>query len=97
MPKRPDMSRIEKLFLAGNSFYLSRQQYISYTGADIPQNKSYTQAKSAIAFFIALLFVIPFIVCIVLNKSFFFKTVYRISQKKQYSKFSVDRIIGEQL
>ncbi|MBR1624334.1 MAG: hypothetical protein IJ676_01185 [Clostridia bacterium] len=49
MPKRPDMSRIEKLFLAGNSFYLSRQQYISYTGADIPQNKSYTQAKSAIA------------------------------------------------
>lgn len=49
MSKHPDLSKIEKMFLEGNNFHLSRQQYINYTGIDIPQNKSYTQTKSAIA------------------------------------------------
>ena len=49
MAKRPNLSKVELLFKEGRSFKLSREQYIEKTGADIPQEKSYTENKSAIA------------------------------------------------
>ncbi|MDO4459050.1 MAG: hypothetical protein Q4C42_03050 [Clostridia bacterium] len=46
---RPKLDKIVNLFDNGKDFEMTRSQYISYTGADIPQNKRYTEEKSAIA------------------------------------------------
>lgn len=49
MSKRPKLETIVLQFEKGEDFVLSRQEYITKTGADIPQNISYTKKKSAIA------------------------------------------------
>ena len=46
---KPKYDRIISKFEAGENFTLTRQQYLNYTGADIPQSKSYTENKSGIA------------------------------------------------
>ena len=49
MAQKPNLSTIIERLSTGNDFQLTRQQYISETGADIPQNKTYTKTKSAVA------------------------------------------------
>ena len=47
--RRPKLDKIKGKLLLGNDFVLSREQYIKLTGTDIPQSKSYTENKSAVA------------------------------------------------
>ena len=49
MGRQPKLDSIEKKLSKGKDFVLTRQQYINATGTDIPQEKSYTERKSAIA------------------------------------------------
>ncbi len=49
MGKRPNLSGMKKYFVKGNDFCINRDQYIKITGIDIPQGKSYTENKSAVA------------------------------------------------
>ncbi len=46
---KPNLEQIETRLNVGKEFYLTRQEYIKLTGADIPQNKYYTETKSAVA------------------------------------------------
>lgn len=46
---RPKLTRIEEEMKKGKDFFLTRSQYITLTGADIPQKKSYTEKNSAVA------------------------------------------------
>ena len=47
--KHPDLTQIIKKMQEGKNFELTRGQYLKYTGRDIPQNKSYTEHRSAVA------------------------------------------------
>lgn len=47
--KKPKLDKITDLFKSGQDFELSRSEYIKLTGADIPQSKSYTEKRSAVA------------------------------------------------
>ena len=47
--KKPKLEKIEELLKQGKNFSLTRERYISLTGMDIPQSKSYTENKSAVA------------------------------------------------
>ena len=47
--KHPKLDKIEDKLLTGNDFVLSRAQYIRLTGIDIPEDKSYTEKRSAVA------------------------------------------------
>ena len=47
--KKPKMDEIVKKLETGLNFSVNRAEYISITGVDIPQNKSYTEKKSAVA------------------------------------------------
>ena len=49
MAKNPNLDSISKRMEKGESFTFTRAQYIRETGADIPQNKSYTEKRSAVA------------------------------------------------
>ena len=49
MSKRPVLDGIKKRMTKGKDFQLTRTQYIQSTGIDIPQDKSYTEKRSAIA------------------------------------------------
>lgn len=49
MSKKPNTNKIKKILQRGVNFKLSREEYIKLTGADIPQNKNYTERKSAVA------------------------------------------------
>lgn len=49
MPRHPKLEEIIKRMLKGNDFQLTRTQYIQSTGVDIPQVKSYTEKRSAVA------------------------------------------------
>jgi len=49
MGRRPKMSAIEKRLEEGKDFVINRNEYISLTGIDIPQNPYYTAKKSAVA------------------------------------------------
>ncbi len=46
---KPKLEKIVDMFQLGENFSITREQYIYLTGADIPQSKSYTESKSAIA------------------------------------------------
>ena len=45
----PRLEKIVELLKNGEEFALNRQQYIELTGTDIPQDKYYTEKKSAVA------------------------------------------------
>ncbi|MCR5796950.1 MAG: hypothetical protein K6G63_03425 [Eubacterium sp.] len=47
--KKPDLSKLISKMKKGSDFTITRSQYIAWTGIDIPQSKSYTEKKSAIA------------------------------------------------
>lgn len=49
MSKHPILEGIKKRMAKGKDFQLTRTKYIQLTGVDIPQDKSYTKRKSAIA------------------------------------------------
>ena len=49
MSKRPNLDNIKLMFEEGENFSLNRSKYINLTGVDIPQNKSYTEKRSAVA------------------------------------------------
>ena len=49
MSKRPELNGIKKRMDKGKDFQLTRTQYIQLTGIDIPQDKSYTERRSAVA------------------------------------------------
>ncbi len=49
MGKRPKLEGILRRMKKGLDFELTRSMYIKLTGVDIPQDKSYTERKSAIA------------------------------------------------
>lgn len=49
MPRHPKLGGLIKRMLKGNDFQLTRTQYIQSTGVDIPQDKSYTEKRSAVA------------------------------------------------
>lgn len=49
MGKRPDLDKIISKMEKGNNFRLTRGQYLDLTGADIPQSRSYTEKRSAVA------------------------------------------------
>lgn len=46
---KPKFDKIIEMLSKGENFSLSRAQYIKYTGTDLPQCKSYTEKKSAVA------------------------------------------------
>ena len=47
--RKPDLRKIDNLFSKGKDFTLTRNRYLSLTGADTPQDMYYTKNKSAIA------------------------------------------------
>jgi len=47
--KPPNLNKIDKMFEKGKNFTLSREKYISLTGADTPQDIYYLRTRSAIA------------------------------------------------
>lgn len=47
--KKPNLDKIIDKLKKDKNFSLSREQYLSYTGADVPQQKWYTENKSAVA------------------------------------------------
>lgn len=49
MARHPILDGIKKRMAKGKDFQLTRTQYIQLTGVDIPQDKSYTERRSAIA------------------------------------------------
>ncbi len=49
MSRKPILTGFEDKFASGKDFSITRSEYIRLTGADIPQDKSYTCKKSAIA------------------------------------------------
>lgn len=49
MSNRPELNGIKKRMDKGKDFQLTRTQYIQLTGIDIPQDKSYTERRSAVA------------------------------------------------
>lgn len=49
MGRRPKLETIIKRFEKGENFTLTRKEYIKNTGADIPQDQTYTKSKSAVA------------------------------------------------
>ena len=49
MSKHPKLDEIKKRMQKGKDFQLTRTQYIQSTGVDIPQDKSYTEKRSAVA------------------------------------------------
>ena len=49
MGKRPKLDKIILKMERGNDFVLSRNQYLNLTGVDTPQDKSYTERRSAVA------------------------------------------------
>lgn len=46
---KPKLEDIENKLSEGKNFDLSRKQYYLLTGLDIPQSKSYTEKRSAVA------------------------------------------------
>jgi len=46
---KPKLDIIKEKIMNGKDFELTRAQYYSLTGADIPQNKNYTEKRSAVA------------------------------------------------
>lgn len=49
MSKNPDLTEIEKQMEKGETFELTTEQYLLSTGINLPQNKSYTENRSAVA------------------------------------------------
>ena len=49
MSRHPKLEGIKKRLAKGKDFQMTRTQYIQSTGIDIPQDKSYTERRSAIA------------------------------------------------
>lgn len=49
MAKKPILDGIISEMKKGKDFTLTRSQYLSLTGTDIPQDKSYTEKRSAVA------------------------------------------------
>ncbi len=49
MSRHPKLEEIKKRMAKCKDFQLTRTQYIKLTGIDIPQNKTYTETRSAIA------------------------------------------------
>ena len=49
MSTRPNLIQIEKRMQNGKNFTLTRADYIKLTGVDIPQDKYYTERRSAVA------------------------------------------------
>ena len=47
--KKPKMDAVVEKLKTGANFSINRSEYISMTGVDIPQSKSYTEKKSALA------------------------------------------------
>ncbi len=47
--KKPKLGEIEKIFKRGENFEIARSKYITLTGVDIPQEKSYTEKHSAVS------------------------------------------------
>lgn len=46
---QPKLDLIVRRLDTGEEFSITRQEYIKLTGADIPQNKNYTEKNSAVA------------------------------------------------
>lgn len=44
-----NFAKLSNKFNSGKDFILTRQQYINAVGKDIPQDKRYTETKSAIS------------------------------------------------
>ncbi len=49
MGRRPNLNGIKSKLEKGNEFKMTRAQYIKSTGIDIPESKSYTERRSAVA------------------------------------------------
>ena len=49
MATKPNLNSIVRRLDDGEDFSMTREQYINSTGADLPQSKSYTEKKSAVA------------------------------------------------
>lgn len=47
--RKPNLDLIIKMLEKGKTFRITRAEYIKLTGADIPQQKSYTEKRSAVA------------------------------------------------
>lgn len=47
--KKPNLTDVDKMLERGKDFELTRDKYLKMTGADIPQDKNYTQKRSAVA------------------------------------------------
>ena len=47
--RKPNLDLVIKMFEKGKTFRITRAEYIKLTGADIPQQKSYTEKRSAVA------------------------------------------------
>lgn len=46
---RPKLDAIVRKLDMGKDFSITRQEYINLTGSDVPQDKNYTEKRSAIA------------------------------------------------
>ncbi len=49
MGRKPDLYTIVERMNRGEEFVLDRKEYIAITGIDLPQDKNYTEKRSAIA------------------------------------------------
>ena len=49
MSRRPNLDSIVKRLDEGKDFFITRVDYIKETGVDIPQDRRYTENRSAIA------------------------------------------------
>ena len=49
MAGRPKLDKIVERMERGKDFTITRPEYIAITGIDLPQDKSYTEKRSAVA------------------------------------------------
>lgn len=49
MSKKPKLDKIEERLKQNKNFEITRDNYVSLTGTDTPQNKNYTEKRSAVS------------------------------------------------